>query len=90
MGMLAVGFLEWRDHRRNRDPDWRRRIAVSAGAIQSRIPGIPAETARQVAQKQEEQRLSPLALAGMALGGLCLVCGVAMLVVRVVGFFSGK
>lgn len=87
MGLLAVGILEWRDRARSRDADWQRRVAHTAAEIQQNYPGVPPPMVRAAAQEHEERHFSPLVWFGMVVGGFSLLCGLGMLIFRVIQYF---
>jgi len=90
IGTLAVWLLERRDLRRARDPGWRRRVQSASERIQTRFPGIPSDAAHMAAREYEEGRFTPLVWLGIVVGCFSLICGAAMIVVRVIQFFSAK
>ena len=87
MGLFAVGILEWRDKSRSQNGEWQRRVAHTAATIQERYPAVPPPIVQAAAQEHEERRLTPLAWFGIVVGGFSLMCGVGMLIWRVVQFF---
>jgi len=89
LGVLAVGLLELRDRRRNQTTEWQQRVTHTTEQVRELYPEIPPEHASTVAKAVEESRFTPLVWIGIVLGCASALCGAAMLVVRVLQFFSG-
>lgn len=89
-GVLAAALLEWRDRRRKKTAEWKRRVAATASQIRTNRPDLSAAKVQIYAQTHEEQKLTPLVWTLMAIGGFSLLCGAAMLVTRIAEFFSAR
>jgi hypothetical protein len=87
LGVLAVGLLELRDRRRSRTANWQQRISHTTAQVRELYPEIPPEHAPAVAKAVEESRFTPLVWVGIVVGGFSALCGVAMLITRVIQFF---
>lgn len=87
IGVGAVGFLELRDCRRSRSPEWHQRIARTTEQVRGGHPGISPEDASVVAKAVEEDRFTAIAWVGMVLGWVSILCGVAMVIAQVVELF---
>lgn len=86
MGVLAVGLLEWLDWLRSRKPERRCGVKHTADLIQRDNPETPPALGQTGAQEHEAQRLTPLEWCGVILGGLCALCGLAVLITWVIQF----
>jgi hypothetical protein len=87
LGILAVGLLELRDRHRAQTAGWQQRVTRTTEQIREFHPEISPAHTPAVAKAVEESRFTPLVWAGIVLGCFCALCGVAMIITRVIQFF---
>jgi len=85
MGLFAGAFLVWRDARRSRNQRWRAKCEERARQLLERgEAGDPDEALRSAQAQVAEETSGCIVWIGMILGGLSLLGGAIMLVIKIV------
>ena len=88
IGGMASLFLESRDRHRSGTPEWQQGVEGTAAEIRKAYTPVPPRLAREAATAHEQKKFTPLVWAGMAVGMLCVLCGVLAFILKIVDLFQ--